>query len=52
MNKADFKLLLSKHDDEITQLKISTSHMLFLWKAVGVLSLLALGSYLTAQFGG
>lgn len=51
MSKADANALLLKHDAEITQLKISTSHMLFLWKAVGAVALVAMGAWLTSLFG-
>jgi len=49
MNKIE--TLLYKHDAEITQLKISTSQMMILWRVVGMVALVALGAWLTSLFG-
>jgi len=45
MNKADVTNLLSVHSKEITQLQIATSKMMLLWRVVGAVALVALGSW-------
>lgn len=40
--------LIIKHDEEISQLKVSTGQMMLLWKIVGAVSLVAVGVWLKA----
>ena len=52
MNKADLSTLILKHGCEISELKASTATMLMLWRAVGAVALVCLGTWLAVQFGG
>lgn len=47
MDKLEVNALLTKHSDEISELKIVSAQMMMIWKAVGTVALIALGVYLT-----
>ena len=47
MSKHQLEALLLKHDEEITQLRISTGQMVLIWRAVGMLALVAVGAWLS-----
>lgn len=46
MAKNELTQLILKHDEEISQLKVSTGQMMLLWKIVGTVSLVAVGVWL------
>jgi len=46
MTKLEVSQIILKHDEEITQLKVSTANMMLLWKIVGVSALVVLGVFL------
>lgn len=52
MNKADITQLLQQHDREISELQISTRQMMLIWKCVGMVTLVALGAWLTQLLRG
>ena len=52
MSKCNLEPLVLKHSEEISTLKASTATMLTLWRTVGAVALVVLGTWLTGQFGG
>ena len=52
MNKSDVAELLCRHDQEITELQKATAQMMQLWRLVGAVALVCLGTWLAVNFGG
>ncbi len=44
MNKTDIRTLLLKHDSVIGQLERASAQMMMIWKAVGAIALVAVGT--------